>query len=68
MGFEPNEVRVVYDGACPLCRASDVRFSLIDARTDPAERRALELLGLDLNDGIALRVKVLLFTLHRKPL
>jgi len=59
-----SEVRVVYDGACPLCRAcvrrlrprsAAVSFTLIDARTDPAECRELAVRGLDLNDGIAMQ-------------
>lgn len=33
-----------------------MRFLLVDARNDPAERRALELRGLDLNDGVAVRL------------
>jgi predicted DCC family thiol-disulfide oxidoreductase YuxK len=64
--MDSEVVRVVYDGACPVCRAcverlrpraGVLRLSLVDARTDAGERRALELLGFDLNDGIALRVK-----------
>lgn len=55
------EVRVVYDGGCPLCRACVLRlrprqqgtkFSLIDARLNPEEIRALAARGFDLNDGI----------------
>lgn len=61
-----DEVRVVYDGACPLCRfcarrlrprSADVRFTLVDARIHHAERRAFAALGFDLNDGMAIRAK-----------
>ena len=61
-----DEVRVVYDGACPLCRScarrlrprsADVRFTLIDARIHHAERREFAALGFDLNDGMAIRAK-----------
>ena len=61
-----DEVRVVYDGACPLCRfcarrlrprSADVRFTLIDARIHHAERREFAASGFDLNDGMAIRVK-----------
>ena len=60
------EVRVVYDGACPLCRAcvrrlrpwpAEVRFVSIVARTDPAERELLAARGFDLNDGIVIEAK-----------
>ena len=63
-GMSASKVRVVYDGVCPLCRAcvrrlrsrsAQVRFTLIDARTDPAECRELALRGFDLNDGIAMQ-------------
>jgi predicted DCC family thiol-disulfide oxidoreductase YuxK len=59
-----TDVRVIYDGAWPLCRAcvrrlrprsADVRFTLIDARADPAECRELAVRGFDLNDGIAMQ-------------
>lgn len=61
-----DEVRVVYDGACPLCRlcarrlrprSAHVRFTLIDARVHHAARREFAALGFDLNDGMAIRVK-----------
>jgi predicted DCC family thiol-disulfide oxidoreductase YuxK len=62
----PNEVRVVYDGACPLCRfcvsrlrprSEDVRFTLIDARIHHAERCEFAASGFDLNDGMAIQAK-----------
>jgi predicted DCC family thiol-disulfide oxidoreductase YuxK len=65
-GTATTDVRVVYDGACPLCRASvrrlrsrngEVRFTLIDARIHHSERRQLAARGFDLNDGVAINVK-----------
>ena len=65
-GISATEVRVVYDGACPLCRAcarhlrsrsAEVRFTLIDARIRHAERSELAALGFDLNDGIAIKTR-----------
>lgn len=56
-----SEVRVFYDGGCPLCRmcvrrlrtrSAATRFALIDARRDPEQRRSLAARGFDLNEGI----------------
>lgn len=57
------EIHVIYDGGCPLCRASvhrlrprgqETRFVLIDARQDSEQRRLLVSRGFDLNDGIVI--------------
>ncbi|WP_111412247.1 DCC1-like thiol-disulfide oxidoreductase family protein [Billgrantia lactosivorans] len=64
---EPSDrrLRLVYDGACPMCRRY-VRWQrirqevgeleLIDARQNSAARRELTDLGIDLDEGFALQV------------
>ncbi|WP_372612343.1 DCC1-like thiol-disulfide oxidoreductase family protein, partial [Halomonas sp.] len=56
---------LVYDGQCPMCRQfvrlqrlrRDVGdLELIDAREESETRRELSALGIDLNEGFALRI------------
>jgi predicted DCC family thiol-disulfide oxidoreductase YuxK len=56
---------LVYDGQCPMCRRfvrlqrlrRDVgEVELVDARRESAERRELSELGIDLDEGVALRI------------
>ncbi|MEQ6917525.1 DCC1-like thiol-disulfide oxidoreductase family protein [Halomonas aquatica] len=56
---------LVYDGQCPMCRQfvrlhrlrRDVGdLELIDARQESTARRELSTLGIDLDDGFALRI------------
>ena len=60
--MRPTEIRVLYDGGCPVCRAfaqrlrlpeSAGRFALVDARADPEQRRALAGREIDLEEGFA---------------
>jgi len=57
-----TEIRVIYDGGCPVCRAfvhrlrlhdAAARLALADARADPELRRALAGRGIDLEEGFA---------------
>lgn len=57
-----QEIRVIYDGGCPVCRLfaqrlrlpqSAGRCALVDARADPEQRRALAAAGFDLEQGFA---------------
>jgi len=61
----PEPIRIVYDGECPFCTAyvRMVRLreavgtvELIDARTDHPLVREAGLLGLDLDEGMALKM------------
>ncbi len=56
------EIRIIFDGGCPVCRAfvqrlrlpdSAGRCVLVDARADPEQRRALAARGIDLEQGFA---------------
>ena len=60
--MKPNEIRVVYDGGCPLCRAfvsrlqprnPAMRLELINARAALDQRRALADRGIALEEGFA---------------
>jgi len=60
--MKPNEIRVVYDGDCPLCRAfvchlqprnPAMSLGLSNARADLVQRRALADQGIDLEEGFA---------------
>jgi predicted DCC family thiol-disulfide oxidoreductase YuxK len=57
-----TDIRVIYDGGCPICRAfahrlrlhdPAARLALVDARADPEQRRVLAAAGFDLEQGIA---------------
>lgn len=57
-----TDIRVIYDGGCPVCRAFVHRLrlhdpaaplALVDARADPEQRRALAAAGVDLEQGFA---------------
>lgn len=63
--MKPNEIRIVYDGGCPLCSAfvrrlqprnPAMRLELINARADLDQRRALADRGIDLEEGFAVVV------------
>ena len=56
-------IEVVYDGACPVCRRSvqrlkprDAQIALIDARAAPDRVEELAARGLDLDEGIVVKV------------
>ena len=60
--MRPTEIRVLYDGGCPICRAfahrlrmhdSAAPLALVDARADPEQRRALAGREIDLEEGFA---------------
>jgi predicted DCC family thiol-disulfide oxidoreductase YuxK len=55
------EIRVIYDGGCPISsacvrrlrpRSPGTRFALVDGRADPGIVRSLAAQGLDLNEGV----------------
>ncbi|MDT8878119.1 DCC1-like thiol-disulfide oxidoreductase family protein [Halomonas saccharevitans] len=59
------DMTLVYDGECPMCRRfvrlqrlrRDVgELELVDAREQSAARRELSALGIDLDEGFALRI------------
>jgi predicted DCC family thiol-disulfide oxidoreductase YuxK len=60
-----NDIEVTYDGACPVCRSvvhrlkgrsDEQRISLIDARAAPDQVAKLAARGLDLDEGIVVKV------------
>jgi predicted DCC family thiol-disulfide oxidoreductase YuxK len=60
--MRPTEIRVLYDGGCPICRAfvnrlrlhdTSAPLALVDARADPEQHRALANAGIDLEEGFA---------------
>ena len=77
-----SDIRVIYDGGCPLCRAfvhrlrlqdSAGRIALADARVDPDQCRELAGRGIELEEGFAVIARdacrrLLLFVLGRKSL
>lgn len=61
-----HDVRVLYDGGCPICRAcvrrlrpdsSGTRFTLLDARADPGVVRSLAMQGFELDEGVVVETK-----------
>jgi predicted DCC family thiol-disulfide oxidoreductase YuxK len=61
---DPSEAWLVYDGQCPLCSRyarlvrirENVRLHLVDARKGGPLVRAMSEAGLDLNEGMVLKV------------